>query len=188
MNKKLIIGAVVAVVAIAGVAFVVTRKDDSTGGSNATSNGTTNQPAQSAGEGASESGNIYSLTDAGKARKCTFQYSGSNGTGSGTMYTDGKGRGLMTVDVKTERGNTGTSNTLVLSDKVYGWTTTGGSAIGFMYNKASLTGGSGASGANGSSAADPNQKFDLQCGSWNVDEAVLGVPQGVNFMSLPTAQ
>jgi uncharacterized protein YxeA len=187
MNKNiLIVAGVLILLGGAGAFFLLSKNDNTQQTTNNSS--TTNQSEQKAQEeekAETTNGNIFSLSDSGHSHKCMFTYSGSNGTGNGTMYTDGKGRGLMTIEVKTEKGNTGKSNTLVLSDKVYGWTETEGKAIGFTYDKSTLTNGSGNSSSG--SNVDPSQKFDLNCEDWSVDESTLAVPTNVNFMTLPTA-
>jgi len=132
-----------------------------------------------------ENGNVFSLTEAGHEHQCSFSYSGSKGSGEGKMYTDGKGRGLMTIDLQTEKGNTGKSNTLLLNEKIYGWMDTNGKTVGFVYNKSTLTSGSSNTASSGS--VDPNQKFSLKCTDWTIDESKFVVPSNVNFMSLPGA-
>lgn len=175
MKSKLIIGAIFVVGIVAGLMsyFVFAKPAQQT----------TESTSKQSTEQTSESGNIFSIVDAGSARQCTFNYTSSSGNGLGKMYTDGKARGLMTIDVKTTKGNSGTINTLLLNDKVYGWTETDGKTVGFIYNKSTLTSGKGSNG--NSNAADPNQKFELKCSSWTVDEAKLSVPSNVNFMSMP---
>lgn len=184
MNKKVLItiGVILFVLlASASVYMIINNNSSSTSSSSNTS--TNAEKADLA-----NSGNIFSLTESTKAQQCTFTYSGSNGSGNGKMYTDGKGNGLMTIEVKTEQGNTGTSNTLLLGDKVYGWTNTASQTIGFVYTKEQLTSNTN-SGSNSQSSSssnvDPNQKFNLSCSSWNVDQNILQVPQNVNFTALP---
>lgn len=187
MSRNVIIGIIVAVVIVGGGVYFVT-KDKSSQNNSSSNQGSTNNAQQEADNNASK-GNIFSLADSGKPQKCTFTYSGSNGTGTGTMYSDGTGRGLMQMEVKSEKGNTGKSNTLVLSDKVYGWMETSEKAVGFIYDKAKLTEqvkNAQNNPSQASTTADPNKSFDLNCESWSVDEAMLSVPKNVNFMAMPT--
>lgn len=184
MNKKLIAMAVGIVVVLGAIGvYVLSMKNDTQSSTRPATDATkvTNTTDQAA------SGNIFSLVEGGRAQKCTFSYSSTNGSGDGTMYSDGKGRGLMMIDLRTEKGNTGKSNTLVLADKVYGWTETNGKTIGFSYDKATFTNktASTTNPGSGSSSVDPNQKFDLRCEKWSVDEAMLTVPSTVNFVTLP---
>lgn len=182
MLKKVLIG--VAVVAVLGVGayFLFGNKDNDTA-NNSTANTNTSANSQTATSDQPESGNIYSLADAGTARTCTFTYTGSTGTGTGTMYADGKGRGLMTMKVETSSGKTLTTNTLLLSDKVYGWT----GSTGFVYKKSTLESGqsqSSSSSGSSSTTADPSKNYSLKCAGWTVDESMLTVPSDVNFTSI----
>ncbi len=181
--SKVIIGAVVAaVIVVAGGAVVFLRKDDSPT--------TTSRSGSSTSSNAeSTNGNVFSLSGGGKALACTYTYSGSNGSGEGKMYTDGKGRGLMSTKVETEKGNTGESNVLSLNDDVYAWTVSNGQTFGFKSTKAAYTAPTSASTPTTQStgASDPNANFDMDCKDWSVDESVLSVPSNVTFTSLPTS-
>lgn len=185
MNKvKLIVIAVIILIG-AGVALFVLRSSSKEPVSSTNSTGTTSQTQQSTVK-EPENGNIFSLSGSGKQQKCTFTYSGPSGEGTGTMYSDGKDRGLMTVEVKTAQGNTGKSNTLLQADKVYGWTESDGQTVGFVYDKAKFTSGSTNPNSSGTNSnVDPNTKFNLSCNNWTVDETMLSVPRNINFMSLP---
>ena len=103
------------------------------------------------------------------------------------MYTDGKGRGRMQLELKTERGNTGQSNTLVSGGKVYSWTVTEGAAIGFVADASTIQPNAAGSPTD-SSSQTAGKNFSLNCKSWNVDEAMLAVPTDVNFTALPSTQ
>ena len=87
--------------------------------------------------------------------------------------------------------NVGSTNVLVLSDKIYGWTTAGGSTTGFTYTKAELqkmsTDASANSQAN-SAASSANQAFNMKCTSWTLDLSKFTVPTNINFLSLPSGQ
>lgn len=187
-NKKVLIGILVAILVLGGVAyFVFSGKDDNNTISSQTQstnqNKTTDQNTDSANP--ENSGNLKTLSEAGKAQKCTMKYSGNNGSGDGTMYSDGKGRGLMTMSYQTEQGNSGISNTLYNQDKVYTWTTVNGQTFGMVLEKSAYESQSGNSSQSETSknTPDPNEKFDLNCSSWNVDESVLTPPADVNFTS-----
>lgn len=184
MSKKLIaiVAAVVVVLGVGAVLIMGRDKKDTNNQSSSTSEGSSQQAANQP----TVSGNIFSLADGGKATKCNFTFSGSNGESTGAMYSDGKGRGLMKTDVQTSEGNSGSMNVLVLGEKVYSWTTSNGQTVGFEFDKSvyqqSQPGGSG--GTVGGSQTDPDQKFDLKCEDWNVDEAMLSKPEGITFTSL----
>ena len=183
MSRKIILGLVIGLLVIGGGVAAYTF----TGNNQSTTNNTQQQSAdnqqQTSEQSSGTNGNIFSLVDAGKAQKCTFSYSGANGSGEGTMYSDGAGRGAMKMNIKTAEGNLGDSNLLVLNDKVYGWTVSNGKSVGFVFDKAKLT--SGADTSQASTSVDPNQSFNLNCETWVVDESILTVPTDINFMSLP---
>lgn len=186
MNVKLIgilIGLLVAVGA--GGFLVMNRNADSKQASQSTNS--SNTQAQNESDGTEMQGSLQSLRSDGKARQCTMKYSDSNGSGSGKMYTDGKGRGRVTLDLVTERGNAGQSNTLTNGDKTYSWTTTDGGSFGFVFDTSTIqTQNTGS--PSTSSTATAGKDFDLKCKDWIVDEAVLAVPTDVKFTSLPATQ
>ena len=185
MNKKILLAIGVAVVAIGAVAGVlVMNKDDSTSNSNQTNSESADSSSDTE---TSSDGNLLTLSGAGKAQECNFSYSDSNGQGSGKMYTDGKGRGRMQLELTTERGNTGQSNTLTTGGKVYSWTVTEGTSMGFVADASTIQPNAAGSPTD-SSSQTAGKNFSLNCKSWSVDEAVLTVPTDVNFITLPTTQ
>lgn len=184
MSGKLI-GIIVAVLIVVGggAAFVITQnKDDKT--SNSTTSSSTSDPKEEKQANDSVNGSLFSIADGGKARKCTFSSTVDNVTSNGTIYTDGKGRGFSEIVIP----NVGSTNVLVLSDKVYGWTNAGGSTTGFILNKAELQKVASTNGQTASSASSANKDFALKCSVWSVDTAQLTVPTNINFRELPTTQ
>src|SRR3990167_3970097 len=178
MNKKILLAVGAALVVIgAAAAFLVMGKDDSPA---------TSDQSNTQSETTSD-GNLLTLSGGGKAQECSMSYSDSNGQGTGKMYTDGKGRGRMQLELKTERGNTGQSNTLVSGGKVYSWTVTEGAAIGFVADASTIQPNAAGSPTD-SSSQTAGKNFSLNCKSWNVDEAMLAVPTDVNFTALPSTQ
>jgi hypothetical protein len=201
MSRNVIIaGAVGVIIIIAAGVYVFTQNTSLTRNSSSTNTATEDSQAspqsstndQGESSNAQTTGSIFTLADAGKSQKCTFTYSGSNGSGDGTMYADGNGRGLMKTSVETERGNSGENNTLILSDKVYTWTISNGQTFGMVMDKATVQSGAGSGTGSGtgagrtSTSTNVNQDFDMQCQSWTVDESVLAVPSNVSFTN--TAQ
>lgn len=175
MSRTILIGLVVVLLAIAGAGtYFLTRGNTDTSQSG-------NQIDQSEG---TNNASFTSVANGGKALQCTFTYDGASGSGSGTMYGDGDGRGLMTMEVNTAKGNTGTSKTLVTSDKAYGWFESNGQKTGFTYDKSTFENrGTSQSGSTG--GTDPNREFVMDCEPWTLDESLLTVPNDVNFMTLP---
>lgn len=192
MSRNVIIAGVVGVIIIiAAGAFVLTRNSSTT--STTTQDSQTSPQSTGSDQGESgtgpTTGNIFTLSESGKSQKCTFTYSGDNGNGEGTMYADGNGRGLMKMDLETERGNSGENNTLILSDKVYTWTISNGQTFGMTMDKSTMQNGGAGSGTDAgrtSTSTNANQSFDMQCQNWTVDESMLTVPSNVSFTN--TAQ
>ncbi len=184
MNKKIL--AIIAVVAVVGIgAVLLTRKDTPAANTQATQQ--SNETKETSSE-ETTNGNLFTMVDAGRSHKCTYSYNGSAGESKGTMYVDGKGRGRMQMQVNSDENNKGEMNILLLADKVYSWTTTDQGTAGFVYDKAQFTQNQPSAQSPGSTSntADPNQKFDLKCSDWSVDESMLTVPSNINFVSLPT--
>ena len=190
-DKKLIVAIVVAVVILGVAAFFVLGGSDNK--DTQQSQGAPDQASQSQNEQSSDQsnkGNLQTLNASGKTQKCTMKYSGEGGSSEGIMYSDGNGRGLMTTNMTTEQGNTGTANTLMTADKVYSWTTTNGQTMGFVFDKSTFEAqqSTTSDSSETSKTPDPNQNFELNCSSWDVDESILSPPSNVNFSSLPIQQ
>ena len=181
MSKKLML--VIAGIVVAGglVGFLVLNKDDSKSSTQNNSSGTSKTEEKS-----KTSGSLSSLSSGGKAQECDFSSTSPAGTASGKMYSDGKGRGLMEIDLVSDKGNIGKSHTLVTSDKAYSWTETGGQTFGLVFDKAQLESANSTAATTGqTSASNTKQNFDMECKAWFVDEAKLTVPTGINFQALP---
>ncbi len=185
MNSKVIIAIACAVLVIGGgVAFIAMSGDDEnseTKSSQTSSSGSANESSEK-----EVNGNLKSISSGGKPQSCTFSYSGENGSGTGKMFTDGKGRGLLTMDLTTEQGNVGQSNTLTTTDKVYSWTKTDSQSVGFVFDASTLESNTSTPGTSSSQTQNASKDFSLKCKSWTVDETVLAVPSDVTFSTLPT--
>lgn len=177
-----LVGVVVLAVVGGGIFFVTNKDDSSQANSSQSTDSATNQ--NKINDNSKVEGNLASISSGGKARQCTFSYSGENGSGNGKLYTDGNGRGLMTMDLVTEKGNTGKSNTLITTDKAYNWTTTNGSSIGFVFDKEKLTANN--SQTSNTTSSDANKNFTMNCENWTVDNSKLNAPSDVNFSALPS--
>lgn len=185
MLNKVIIGVVVVAVIGTGAFFLLGSKDNKTTNTakDSMASANTNSPS-TANKDQQESGNIYSLAGGSKAKKCTSNYSGSTGSGTVTMYTDGKGSARMVTDVTTTDGQKMTTNALVTADKVYSWT----GAMGFVTDKSASESqpSSGTTSNAPSTNNSPDTRYSLKCDNWTVDEAMLTVPSNVTFSAMPT--
>ena len=185
MSGKLIGIIIAALIVVAGgAAYVITKDKDDNKASVTVASKT---GAQTEKNDTTINANLLSITSSGKARKCTFQSTVNNVTSNGTLFTDGKGRGLMEIVIP----DVGSTNVLALSDKVYGWTNAGGSTSGFTYSKAELEKMSSSAGVDSqakSTASSANKDFAMTCSSWSVDLAKLNVPTSINFVNIPSGQ
>lgn len=186
MSKKLV-GILIGLVLAIGAGGYLLMRSDSKPKQNAQTPQSENSNIEGETQGTEIQGNLQSLRSDGNARECTFSYSDGNGSGNGKMYTDGKGRGRIIIDLVTERGNAGQSNTLTNSDKTYSWTTTTGGSFGFVFDTSTIQTQNTGSPTTSSSAA-AGKDFSLKCKDWSVDESILTVPTDVNFTATPAAQ
>lgn len=171
MKKQplLIAGAVVAILIIIGgvVYWQTSAKSD------------TNDTKTSSTESSSTNNSILGISDSGKAQKCTMSYSGNNGSGTGTIYTDGKGQGRYIFTAETEQGNSGEINQILKGDTSYSWLQSGGKTIGF---KVKVDPNSTSAATGNTSGPDLNSKFEMKCQPWTVDQAQFTMPSDVNFI------
>ena len=182
MSKGLIVASVVGLIVLGGGAYYLVSNNSSNSSSETTQSSSANTTANTA-EPEKQQTSFSTLSKSGKAQKCDFEYSSEKGSGTGTMYTDGNGRGRMTATYNTSKGE-GTSNTIVTADKAYGWFETAGKTTGFVYDKAKLE--KATSNVRGAtSGPDVNQNFSVNCSDWSVDESMLTPPTNVNFQTIP---
>lgn len=185
MNKIVFLGLAVAVLVGSGGVYLLNKdKKPLTSSSNSSAPEISQSNSVNQSNEVTVEGNLQTLRSDGQARECNLSYSGEDGSGTGKMYTDGKGRGRMQIDLTTARGNAGQSNTLIESEKVYSWTTTDGGSFGFVTQVSSVqTNSTGSPTTSSSQTAGKN--FEMTCKNWNVDETVLSVPADVNFTPMP---
>ncbi len=185
MSNRLMIIIAAIVVAGGAAAFVTMNNDDSPASSSSSSQSSTQTQQKESSDSKTKS-NLSTIARDGKAVECDFSSSGASGTATGKMFSDGKGRGLMTINGTTEQGNSGVSNILTTADKSYSWTDSEGRTIGIMFDNAQLQSGTQAAQSN-QAAGNINQDFDMDCKDWDVDESKLTPPTNINFQSLPTS-
>lgn len=125
------------------------------------------------------SNSIQGISASGKAQKCTMKYSGNNGSGTGTIYTDGQGQGRYIFNAETTKGNSGEINQIVKDGTSYAWFESNGKTMGF---KTKVNTSATASTSSSTSGPDLNTKFDMQCQAWTVDATQFTIPSDVNFI------
>lgn len=186
--RNVIIGVVVIVVVGTGGYFVYTRNQDGTKTIESSSVSKPQPNKSSSSQSETTSGNMNTLSMAGKAQKCTSEFGDVNGTGmgEGVLFTDGKGNALMTTTIhaKTE---THTTNALVKGGTVYSWTDGG---LGLMtpkkatQPKPSAPGSKAPTPPKGNSTLDKTYQF--KCDAWTVDPSVFRVPSNIDFKTPQT--
>lgn len=185
MNKT-VIGAIVAVVVIAGGAFLIFGRggDDSTTQNSQTNQTATESEQPSDASASTSSASLRSLADGSEPRECSMTYSGPSGTGDGLMYADGKGRARMHIDLSTAEGNSGTIDQIVEGTTATSWfTTETGQKIGFKLDLGSADSpDTPVSNTPSNNSVPADQNFEVDCKAWTVDEAQFKVPSDVQFI------
>lgn len=181
MSSKVIGGIVAAVIVVGGgVAYMLTQNDDNNAETTSTSQQTTNTNTEQ--QASTSEYSISELAGMGTAQKCTFKYSGPNGSSDAVMYTDGAGKSRIDMDNVSEQGNTGKITQIVRDGKSYTIVTTAGQKLGFVFD-VSQTQNSGSTSSN--QGVDPNASFAMNCSAWTVDASQFEIPTDVQFVSTP---
>lgn len=185
MDKKIIGGIlIVAVIAIGAGFFVMNSDSDKSSTSSSSTSSQTPAASENENKDQVSETNATKLASSGKAQECTFDYDGPEGSADGKMYTDGKGKSRMSITgIKTDQGNTGSSDMIVKDGKYYNWVTTNGQSIGFSGDSTSSA-NTDSNSSQASGQPTPNQNFSMSCKSWEVDQAKFEVPSNINFNSL----
>jgi hypothetical protein len=173
MNNKIAI-AIVAIVIIAGGAFLFTRNkaDDSS-----TVDSNTEVTAEADSEASIETGSIESLLAAGKSQICTFSSNEQDAETSGIVYVSGgKMRGDFAIDAK---GTMTFSHMIYDGTMSYVWSD--GSNAGF---KMALD--ADAQSSTSSRGIDPKKNYEYRCEKWSADNSKFELPTGIKFSEIPT--
>lgn len=195
-NKKLqggfaplLIIAIIAVLAIGGGAYVVTKNKAA---KNAELEGNLETEANAkADENANENanlginvkakGSLRSLLGLGQNSMCTFSSTVGDTTSSGTFYIASDGDMSGKFEIKTGTQATITSNMIVKDDVSYVWSGNQGAKM----NVAELKADTKTEGVQGGGEyVDLDAEMDYDCSSWVRDDSKFIVPSTVNFMDL----
>lgn len=167
MNKT--IGIVIAIVVIAGGAYLVLRNKSSN--TESTKNDTSSAQTQSTE--ASES-SLQSLLASGKSQKCTYSNNENGTTSTGTFYiSGGKSRGDITSVID---GKTSVTHMIYDNSTSYVWI--GDSTTGF---KMAMNADQTNSNQDQSQGVNPNKNYNFSCSGWTADDAMLNPPSNVEF-------
>jgi hypothetical protein len=179
----LLVIAIVAVLAIGGGAYVVSKNKQAKNAelednleTQANANADANANAN-ANLGINAKGSLRSLLGLGKNTMCTFSSTMGDITSSGTVYVsaDGGMRGDFTSETK---AGTQTSSMIVKGDTSYVWSGSQG-----MKMNVEGSAGAGAS-AETKSNVDLDSQVDYECKNWSVDQSKFNVPSSVKFMDI----
>ncbi len=169
MDKKVIIGIVVAVLVVGGGIFVASSNKSSQPTPASTSGQqTATQPGDS-------QKSLKDLITAGQSVTCKFSDTASGS--DGVMYiSSGKSRGDFST---TSQGQTMKAHTIADKDSSYMWTDN--SATGY---KTSLSAAKPSGSPDKSQGMDPDKKMDYKCDPWSADATMFDLPKGVNFTEM----
>jgi len=159
MNKILIIGGLIGVVALGGV-WALTKGN--------------NERTESTSE-ASENftGSIEQLISRGKSVTCTYKQVDSDGTGEGVVYIADKGERLRGDFTMSAQGQIMQGSIIRKDGSNYSW---GETPFGPFATKVKV----GDKSKKGDSL-DFDESMDYKCSPWKVDSKKFELPAGVNF-------
>lgn len=177
--------AIIAVLAIGGGAYVVTKNKeakkvqlednlDTEANANADANANANANL-GINANANAKGSLRSLLALGKNTMCTFTSTAGGINSSGTVYisVDGSMRGDFTSQTST---GTQTSGMIIKSGTSYAWS----GSTGVKMSLTDLNKGASVSGSTKSNVSLDSQ-VDYKCVDWSKDESKFILPVGVKF-------
>ncbi len=166
MNKT--IGIIVAIIIIAGGAFLLMNKKSN---DSATKDSSESMSSESMSE--QDTSSLKALMSSGKSQKCTFSMDENGSTGTGTFYvSNGKSRGDITATVSGK-----STTTHMISDGTTSYVWFDGSSTGF---KAAVN-GDDLKAAQSQQAVDPNKNYNFKCSDWTADSSMFITPSNVEF-------
>ena len=171
----LLIIAIIAILAIGGGAYVVTKNKEAKIKTGIEGNGELNVNANAKGE---TKGSLRSLLGIGKDTMCTFTSTagGVNSSGSVFVASSGEMRGEFTSQTST---GTQTSSMIVKGGTSYVWS--GSQGIKMSSNKVNA---SASAEGKAKSSVDLDSQVNYKCGNWTVDQSKFIVPTTVKFLDL----
>lgn len=132
-------------------------------------------------------GSLKDLLTAGKNVSCTVSYTGNQAGTSGTTYVSGK-KVRADFTVKTSDGKETVSH--MIQDGTYAYIWTANSTVGTKMKVEAVENTDKTAAAPSqpqSQAVDLNQKVNMKCSDWRVDESVFVPPTTVKFTDLSEA-
>jgi hypothetical protein len=180
MQKKLpiIVGVLLLLLVLVGGGMFLLSNKSATPGTQTQTN--QNSPkSEGKIETTSVSGTIKDLLAGGKTQTCTITY--PNNAGTGTIYlADKKMSGNFTI--REFNGKQITGNMVSDGTYMYTWSTDANMGIKMNLAETQKQVQSTTNGQN--SSVDINQKVDMKCSSWNVDNSKFTVPTNIKFTDM----
>ncbi len=180
----LLVIAVIAVLAIGGGAYVVTKNKASDNKVEDGRRGDVQYEDKTAAEGdinaeaninVNAKGSLRSLLALGKDTMCTFSSTTEGVSSSGTVYvsTDGSMRGDFTSQTS---AGTQTSSMIVKGETSYFWNGSQGVKMNVKSDTSTST--------QTKSNVDLDSPVDYKCGNWSKDDSKFALPTSVNFLDI----
>lgn len=173
MNNKIIAGAI-AIIVIAGGAYLLTHKKTS---NEVASNTQTTSSANT--ESDVETGSLKSLISSGASKTCTFHTTTDGSDSTGVVFAaNSKLRGDITSV---------TSDKTIVTHMIYD------GATSYVWMDDQKTGFKMAFDANGAiqnantQAVNPDSNYEFHCDSWSTDNSKFETPTDVTFSEVPSA-
>ncbi|MDP9249019.1 MAG: hypothetical protein M3M85_00705 [bacterium] len=176
-----IIIAIVAVLAIGGGTYVVSKKKAAKVDTEVQANAEAEVNANAnANLGVNAKGSLRSLMGMGKNVMCTFESTSGGTASSGTVYI--AANGAMRGDFKAA----GLTSSMITKDGyMYGWTGGGQGVKIKMDAQAQASAAADASAqAEVNKSVDLDSQVDYSCSAWSMDASKFTLPAGVEFVDL----
>ena len=181
----LLIIAIVAILAIGGGAYVVTKNKQAKNaelGDNLDTQANVNADInanENANLGVNAKGSFRSLLALGQNTMCSFTSVNESVTSSGTVYITSSGnmRGDFTSQMS---AGTQTSSMIVKDGYSYVWSGSQGAKM----NMTSSANANAGAGAQTQQSVDLDAQVDYDCKAWSVDQSKFTLPSSVNFLDI----
>ena len=168
---------IVAVLAIGGGAYVVTKNKEAKVETETESSVETETGASLSGD-LNAQGSLRSLLALGRDTMCTFESTEGGTSSAGTVYisSDGSMRGDFTSETST---GAQASSMIVKGGTSYVWSGSQGAKMDVSETSTSAS-------TESKSNVDLDSQVDYRCSSWTRDESKFTVPSSVNFLDVKT--
>ncbi len=187
----LLIIAIIAILAIGGGAYVVTKNKEAKVNTEAEGNVETQANANAdlnanenanLGINAKAKGSFRSLLALGKNTECTFTSENGGVSSSGTVYIASSGNMRGDFSSKTSAG-TQTSNMILKDGYSYVWSGSQGAKMN-VKDLDSKANSETQSEVQAKQSVDMDAQVDYDCKAWSVDESKFAIPSSVNFLDI----